>query len=204
MFEKYIKKQCEKTSYYEIKIPIFIFLTIVAIGIFLGEANFDNIILLLTLGALLWYSFETRQLKNVTQRQLEPILFIYLDKEEQFLYISNLGKTAASNVFIKPINIGNNKIEFNILRPIYYINIEKEKKIETTVSSGSSRTFGSLSSVDPIISNMRQSNLDKVEIIVEYDTSFKIKETVIFIFDISGHMTDTDDSVRICKIYQKF
>ncbi len=191
-------------NYPELYIPTVIIFIVTVIGLCLSKLSFDNFILLLTFGSLLWYSLETRQLKNVTQRQLEPILFIYLNKEEQFLFISNLGRTAASNVFIKPILINDNKIEFNLLRPIYYINPDKEKKIETTVSSNSGRSFNPSSSIERIISTMRDSNLNKIEMNIDYDTSFKSKENATFVFDISGYMVDEDDSTRICKIYQKF
>ncbi len=191
-------------NYPELYIPIIIIIIVFFIGFYFYRVSFDNIILLLTFGSLLWYSLETRQLKNVTQRQLEPILFIYLNKEEQFLFISNLGKTAASNVFIQPILIRDNKIEFNLLRPIYYINPDKEKRIETTVSSNSGRSFNPSSSIERIISSMRDANLNKIEISIDYDTSFRSRENVKFIFDISGYMVDENDSTRICKIYQKF
>ncbi len=105
--EKFIKRQFEITSYSEIKFTLLIVLIVGAIGIYFGRATFSDFILLLTFGALLWYSFETKKLKNATNIanaiQAEPLLVLQF--KNKHLYIVNYGKGPAFNIEMKIKNI---------------------------------------------------------------------------------------------------
>ncbi len=171
----------------------------------LGTINSSNSILIITFGVLFWYSLETRQLKIVTQEQSSPILFLYFNENEDYLYLSNFGRTIATNIFLTPVICNNDKIEFNLLEPIYYINPGERQKIKTTISNISgTRTFNPNSQVQSIINLMRKNGNDKIIITIIYDSVQKNREKINFFLNISKHLVDEKDSMRKCEIYRKY
>lgn len=61
-------------------------------------------ILLATIGAILWYSWETRCMKKEMVKQTElrirPQLIVYLDEKGQYFNIMNVGNGTAMNVAV--------------------------------------------------------------------------------------------------------
>lgn len=191
-------------NHYHWQIPLLVGVCIILIGIYGNFCNFFNFnlsdfVLIITLVAILWYSFETRELKIATQKQLEPILFLYLDKSVKYLELSNVGKTPIANLFIRPVLIGNNKFEFNILKPISHILPGEKHEIEFTKSNNSRRTFNQ--TVRNLISAMQTVDIKKIELMMIYDTNFQTNEEVKFVFEIPGRLPDEKDPIRECKIY---
>lgn len=98
-------------KHYHWQIPLFICLFIAFIGI-LGiycnfwKINFSDFVLLSTFFAILWYSFETRELKISSQltNELEqkPIIDLFYQSEDKKSFIlKNNGKGVAYNIEIK-------------------------------------------------------------------------------------------------------
>lgn len=186
-------------SYYEFLIPITIGVMLIPVAQKMNGLTFVNIIYLVTFLALLWYSLETRELKIATQKQLEPILFLYLGQSTEYLELSNIGKTPVSNIFIRPVLIGNYKFEFNLFKPISHIIPGEKYKIEITKSFNLTRVFSQ--SVKSLITAMQEANIKKIELILEYDTSFQTDKKTKFVFEIHGLLPDEKDPIRECKIY---
>lgn len=197
---KLMKGKIINKNHYHWQIPLLITLILVGVNIFTGF-SLGNFILILTLFAILWYSFETRELKNVTQKQLEPILFLYLVEQGDCLEISNIGKTPVSNVFINSVKLGDYKFEFNLLKPISHIIPGEKYKIDITRSVNLTRQFNQ--SVDELIADMKQADVKKIELVLEYDTFFKTNEKTIFVLEIPGLLSNENDPIRSCKIYLK-
>ena len=187
-------------KHYHWQIPLLISLVFLLVSLFVKDAfSFSNFILLVTFFAILWYSFEARELKNVTQKQLEPILFLYSDRRDGKILLTNVGKSPASNIHIDPIVIGRFCFEFNILRPVYYILAGETLGVQITVSKELTRTFDF--SVKDVAYAMKNENIEKIDLILQYDTSFQVRKTTNLIFDISEWMQNEKDPIRMYKIY---
>lgn len=84
---------------------------LIVLWIDLSQQTAQNFILIATFAAIVWYSLETRLLKNATNianaSQTEPLLVLqYRKKEnEDKLYIVNYGKGLAFNIKIEVKNI---------------------------------------------------------------------------------------------------
>ncbi|MFA5644436.1 MAG: hypothetical protein WC928_02815 [Patescibacteria group bacterium] len=140
--ENFIKKQFETIRYYEIKFPFIIVSVVAIIGIYLRSITFGDSILLLTLGALLWYSFETRQLKNETKTtnefQISPS-FVFIYNEDKDLILKNVGKGVAYNIFVDPILIGEQQFELGFLKKWYYCEAGEERKLPLSINQNGTR-----------------------------------------------------------------
>lgn len=200
--EKTVVREFKNTNYSEIKASVVVILWTIFIGIFLDQLLFSDFILILTLGSILWYSFETRKLKIETRRQLEPIIFFTTDQKGDNLKIINSGKTPAFNIKILPIKVGEDKFEFNILDPIYCLNSNEERPIKITISNRLSRTHNQ--NIESLrISMLSNGSLEKY-LTIKYDTCFREEDSMDFVFDVSSFMVDEDDPVRACRIYPVF
>lgn len=185
-------------NHYHWQVPLLVTLILIGSSVLIGF-SFGNFILTLTLFAILWYSFETRELKIATQKQLEPVLFLYLVQSGEYLELSNIGKTPVSNIFIHPVKIGDYMFEFNLFKPISHIIPGEKYKIEITKSFNLTRVFSQ--SVESLITAMQEVDIKKIELTLEYDTSFQTNEKTKFVFEIHGLLPDEKDPIRECKIY---
>jgi len=110
-----------------------------------SEVSFTDRILFITFLALLWYSFETRQLKNATRKSNElqqtPLFVLLYDGND--LILRNEGKGIAYNVIIDPILFDEETFEFELLRRWYYCGVGESRKLHLTISkdSGLSRVL---------------------------------------------------------------
>lgn len=161
--------------------------------------SLSDIILSLTLLAIICYTWETKKLRIATQKQLEPILFLCVDQSEEHFELSNVGKSPISNVFIKPIFVGDYKFEFNILKPISHIVPEGKHRLEITRSKNLSRSFNI--NIGTLISAMQDIDIKKFTLSVEYDNNFGSHKEKGFIFEIPGRLPDEKDPIREYKIY---
>jgi len=170
--------------------------------------NFSDFILLVTFFAILWYSFETRELKIETQKQLEPIPILLLDSSSSGsnLLITNKGETPVLNLVFKPILINESKFEFNLFRPIYALRKNVVLNVDVSISKVTNISItrihpGQNNIENTLIPEMQKSDINRVEFILEYDSVFEKKVLSKYIFDISGYKSDPDDSLRIAKVY---
>jgi len=76
-----------------------------------------NIILFLTFLAISWYSFETRDLKELQKKQIElsikPILNVFIN-HQKILYVENVTENFTKNINIKEIETKDNTYNFTI------------------------------------------------------------------------------------------
>lgn len=100
------------------------------------------VVLFLTFIVIIWYSWETRQLRKVTQKQLELNILPILSVEQitDKLIIKNIGKSPALNVAIDSIKdrpypdlSEKGKYGFSFGDPIPSINVEEKKLLEIKV-----------------------------------------------------------------------
>jgi hypothetical protein len=187
-------------KHYQWQFSLFICFLIAIFIIFFDKSdlNLSNFILLATLFAILWYSLEARELRIATNKQLEPILLLYIDQESEQLRISNIGKTPAFNVIFDPVSMGDAVFEFNKLEPIYHIPAGEnfEIKINKTVGSSSKWYI-----IQRMSEDMATEKVKVINLLLQYDSVFRIKEKIKFVFDISGYLKDEEDSARKYKIY---
>lgn len=125
--------------YYEITIP---FSTVLAIRFyFQDKIETSNFILLITFGALLWYSFETRELKGATKRSnelsQEPILIIRHDSGTEKFTVENVGKGPAFNIEIQPMKIEDGEFSFYFKESILKAGESMKLKIKFDDAQGS-------------------------------------------------------------------
>lgn len=145
MFQK-IKEKITNIPNYEILIPFLIFCVLFIFGtisllpvlssfIFM---KFSDFVLLATLTALLWYSFETRQLKNAarTANELQQLPFFVLIYNERTLTLKNEGMGMAYNIAVDDIRLGDENFEFNHLRKWYYCSPNEQRELTVEKSIG--------------------------------------------------------------------
>jgi len=84
----------------------------------------ENVILFLSFLALVWYAWETRELRKTTKNQLEleqrPILNLYYrseSKKKGRLRIRNVGRGIAYNIRVSSIKINKNNFKFRLDGP---------------------------------------------------------------------------------------
>lgn len=122
---EFIKKDIENTRFYKFKLPFFVILIYLLVYFLLEifdkninykDFNFiGNLILLMTFGALIWYSFETRELKLSSQftNELEqkPIIDLICNSKGDFV-LKNSGKGVAYNIEFEFTGFDQKKVIF--------------------------------------------------------------------------------------------
>lgn len=109
----------------------------------------NSIILGVTFLSILWYSWETRQLRKVTSNQMElslrPLIVILYDEGPSKFFLKNIGNGPAFKIIIKDIPIIKENKELyityvfdrkNYLRPDERLEISGDIKFNETPTDG--------------------------------------------------------------------
>lgn len=102
------------------QIPLFLGLIFILVGFWFKFLDFASSIQIAIFAALLWYSFETRDLKISSElnNELEqkPIVDLFFrtktDSHEEYFRLRNSGKGVAYNIKVEPINIDEKTFNF--------------------------------------------------------------------------------------------
>lgn len=108
----------------------------------------NSIILGVTFLSILWYSWETRQLRKVTSNQMElslrPLIIILFDEGSSKFFLKNIGNGPSFKIKIKDIPIIKEKELYityvfdtkNYLRPDERLEISGDIKFNETPTDG--------------------------------------------------------------------
>ena len=113
-------------------------------------------ILLATIAAILWYSWETHKMKkemiHQTELSIRPQLISYLDEKGEYFFIKNVGNGTAINVIVDDLYLWKGppfdvQISFSIIDAI----MPKEAKvlIHTSLSAGRKSKMDFISNLNP-------------------------------------------------------
>lgn len=177
-------------NHYHWLIPLLIALVLIW-GTILVGFSFGNFVLILTFFAILWYSFETRELKFVTKRNNElqqtPLFVLLYDSNG--LTLRNEGRGIAYNIVIDPITLDEETFEFGLLEPWYYCGIGDGRELHLTISKN-----GGLSRVlNPEFRQFLAKLLSKGlegEFVIRYSSAIKRNDYQKFILKIKDYERD--------------
>lgn len=197
--ENFIKREIIKTSYYEVKVPFLFFLMFLIFGILVDQMSFSNFLLLVTFFALAWYSFETRQLKNVartTNELQQSPFFVLIYDEDKNLSLKNEGKGIAYNIAIDSIKIGNENFEFGLLSKWYYCGSGEQREIPITISTDDgSRRYDV--NVDELLCKALHKSIKIVTLIIRFNSPLKNNDQQKIILKIP----EQPENIEQIKIY---
>lgn len=190
---------------YQWQFPVLLALILAFIDIIIrGEINTIDLIQIFIFFALLWYSFETRDLKKSTQEsndiELRPIVDLYYrpptaNSHGEYFRLRNSGKGVAYNIFVEPIiidiGIDDNKYIFNFCikdTNLMLAPLGDEKTINITCETISSNNSSSISDINALklfknlVLAKRVADLQGVEFIILFENANKKKIKRIFNF----------------------
>lgn len=145
-----IREQCAKTQYWEIILVFLLLSPFLIFGILYKGINFgdklSNLVLLITFGAIFWYSIETRGLKlsSKLNNELEqrPIINLYLknsdNRNREHFSLRNIGKGVAYDIEVESIELDGfrYKFWFNQANTMLAPGSERPLKMITHTSEG--------------------------------------------------------------------
>lgn len=114
------------------------------------------IVLAVTAGAILWYSWETRKMRNEMIKQTElsirPQIIAYLDEKGEYFFIKNVGYGTAMNIMVDDLYLWEKppyeiKIAFSRIDAI--MPEEAKKLIHTPYTAGRKTDWNFISNLNP-------------------------------------------------------